>query len=74
MNKPNTNFEQSLKHMESLVERLEQGQLPLQESIKLFREGVETAKQCHSYLNEAQQVVDELNAEQSTNDVTKLSE
>ncbi len=57
------NFEQSLKQLESLVERLEQGQLPLQESINLFQQGIHAAKQCHTYLNEAQQVVEQLSSE-----------
>ncbi len=64
MSESSTNFEQSLKQLETLVEQLEQGQLPLQESIKLFREGVDAARQCHSYLSDAQQVIDQLNAEQ----------
>lgn len=62
---PKPDFEQSLKQLETLVERLEQGQLPLQESITLFREGVDAAKQCHAYLNEAQQVVEQLNTQQT---------
>jgi len=59
MNETSTHFEQSLIQLETLVERLEQGQLPLQESIKLFREG-------QAYLNEAQQVVDQLKNEEQT--------
>lgn len=59
------NFEQSLKQLESLVERLEQGQLPLQESINLFQQGINAAKQCHTYLSEAQQVVEQLGSEAS---------
>ncbi len=65
MNATTANFEQSLKQLETLVERLEQGQLPLQESIELFREGVVAAQQCQTYLSEAQQVVEQLNTESS---------
>ncbi len=35
------NFEEQLTALESVVERLERGDLPLEESVKLFEEGLE---------------------------------
>lgn len=65
---PEPSFEQSLQHLEKLVERLEQGQLPLQESIDLFREGVQTARQCHTFLSDAQQVVEQLEQQEAADE------
>ena len=36
-------FEASLKELEKLVEKLEQGQLPLDESLQLYEQGMQTA-------------------------------
>ena len=68
MSKEKDSFEQTLKQLETLVEQLEQGQLPLQQSIDLFREGVQAARNCHTYLNEAQLTVEQLNIEQNTDE------
>jgi len=50
-------FETSLQHLESLVERLERGDLPLSESLALFEQGVALTRACHTHLSEAQQKV-----------------
>jgi exodeoxyribonuclease VII small subunit len=39
-------FEESLKKLETIVEKLEQGDLPLEESLKLFEEGVGLSAIC----------------------------
>lgn len=67
MDKSDNSFEHTLNQLETMVDKLEQGQLPLQESIDLFREGVQAARQCHSYLSEAQLVVEQLNLDQDEN-------
>ena len=52
-----TNFEQSLKELEALVERMEQGDLSLEESVKTFERGIELSRQCERALDEAEQKV-----------------
>jgi exodeoxyribonuclease VII small subunit len=47
-------FEESLKKLESIVERLEKGDLPLEESLKLFEEGVSLSAACKKELDEAE--------------------
>ena len=47
-------FEESLKHLESIVGRLERGDLPLEESIKLFEEGVQISTVCKEQLEQAE--------------------
>ena len=47
-------FEESLKKLESIVEQLEKGDLPLEESLKLFEEGVGLSAVCKKELDEAE--------------------
>jgi exodeoxyribonuclease VII small subunit len=47
-------FEESLKKLESIVDRLEKGDLALEESLKLFEEGVGLSAACKKELDEAE--------------------
>jgi exodeoxyribonuclease VII small subunit len=47
-------FEESLKQLESIVSRLERGDLPLEESIKLFEEGIQLSSNCKDQLDKAE--------------------
>jgi len=53
-------FEKSLAELESLVERLESGELSLDESLAQFKRGVELTRHCQDVLNKAQQTVEKL--------------
>ena len=55
--KEDLGFEQSLERLEVIVEKLESGELTLDESLKLFKEGVELSKYCSSKLSAVQQEV-----------------
>ena len=48
------NFEQSMTRLEQIVRILEQGEAPLEESLKLFSEGTELVSVCSKLLDEAQ--------------------
>lgn len=48
------NFEESLKQLEAIVARMERGDVPLEESVKLFEEGSRLAEQCKQQLAEAE--------------------
>ena len=47
-------FEQALEALETLVERLEKGELTLEESLKLYEEGIRLSRLCHGKLEEAE--------------------
>jgi exodeoxyribonuclease VII small subunit len=47
-------FEESLKKLESIVDKLEKGDLSLEESLKLFEEGVGLSAVCKKELEEAE--------------------
>ena len=52
-NSKNT-FEESLKKLEKIVEKLEDGNVNLDDSIKSFEEGVALVKECQKQLSEAE--------------------
>jgi exodeoxyribonuclease VII small subunit len=47
-------FEKSLSRLEEVVRRLEHANLPLDEAMKLFEEGVELAQKCQKQIEEAE--------------------
>ncbi|HEV7716683.1 MAG TPA: exodeoxyribonuclease VII small subunit [Steroidobacteraceae bacterium] len=51
-------FEQALGELEKLVERLERGDLPLDEALKTFERGIALTRHCQSSLKAAQQKVE----------------
>jgi len=51
-------FETAMRDLEELVERLEQGDLPLEESLAAFERGVLLTRSCQSALKEAEQKVE----------------
>jgi len=53
-------FEEALKRLEVIVERMEQGDLPLDESLALFQEGIALSRICTGQLNEADERVRKL--------------
>lgn len=51
-------FEAAMSELETLVERLEHGELPLEESLAAFERGVTLTRACQSALKEAEQKVE----------------
>ena len=50
-------FEKALAELEGLVDRLERGELPLEESLREFERGIELTRSCQQALREAEQKV-----------------
>lgn len=53
-------FEQSMARLAKIVEQLEKGDLPLEESLELFEEGVKLSRAAQERLDAAQQKVEKL--------------
>ena len=53
-------FEAAMSELETLVERLETGELPLEESLKAFERGLALTRRCQSALKDAEQKVEVL--------------
>ncbi len=47
-------FEDALQQLEQIVQKLEKGELPLEESLKLYEEGIRLSRLCHGKLEEAE--------------------
>lgn len=47
-------FEKKLSRLEEIVNKMEKGDLALEESLKLFEEGVKLSRECHQKLNDAE--------------------
>ena len=53
-------FEECLARLERIVGALESGNLPLEESLKVFEEGVALARHCGRYLEDAERRIEML--------------
>ncbi len=57
MAKKTPQLEQSLDSLEALVERMESGELTLEESLQAFEQGVKLTRECQQALSQAEQKV-----------------
>lgn len=60
-------FEKSLKQLETLVDKLEKGDLSLEDSLKNFEQGVKLTRQCRDALQTAEQKISVLSKEDNAN-------
>lgn len=51
-------FEKKLNRLEEIVAKMEGGDIPLEDSLKLFEEGVKLSRTCQTELDEAEQKVE----------------
>lgn len=51
-------FEDAMKKLESIIEKMEKGDIPLNESLKLFEEGVKLTRFCSQELQKAEKKVE----------------
>lgn len=58
-------FEEALQQLTTLVEKLESGQLPLEESVAAFENGVKLSRRCEALLDHAEQRLQILNDQES---------
>jgi len=48
-------FEEAMKNLEDIVEKLEEGDVPLEEAIAIYRKGMELSKLCHDKLKDVEE-------------------
>ena len=60
MNQKNKTFEESMVRLEQIVRAMERGDVPLEESLKLFQEGTELVRICGKLLDDAQLQVNKI--------------
>jgi len=66
-------FNKGLIELEEIVNKMESGDLELEESLKLFEQGVELTRQCQAALNEAEQRISVLSSDDNYVNSKKLS-
>ncbi|MBT8350483.1 MAG: exodeoxyribonuclease VII small subunit [Deltaproteobacteria bacterium] len=54
---PKTTFEQSMKKLEQIVQELESGDLPLEDAMKKFEEGIKLSSLCSEKLDETEKKI-----------------
>ena len=57
MNKESKTFEENMQRLEEIVRSMERGDVPLEESLKLFQEGTKLVESCGKLLDEAEMQV-----------------
>jgi len=50
-------FEKKLGRLEQIITKMESGDLSLEDSLKLFEEGIKHSRECHKQLTEAEEKV-----------------
>ncbi|MDC0047899.1 exodeoxyribonuclease VII small subunit [Verrucomicrobia bacterium] len=59
----NLQFEEAIEKLESIIERMESEQIPLEELLKDYEEGTKLLKLCRDRIDGARQKVDKINKE-----------
>ncbi len=67
-------FEAAIKELESLVERMEQGDQSLEQSLKDFERGVELTRACQQALKQAEQKVQLLQEQTGQTELTPFDD
>lgn len=57
MEKKNKSFEENLEELETIVKKLENGDVPLDEAIDKFNEGMKLAGECNKILESANETI-----------------
>lgn len=65
----NTTFEQAIEELETIINRLEQGDVPLDDTIKLYERGAELKEYCEKKLKSAEIKIQKINEKTKTKEV-----
>lgn len=60
MSEPKMNFDEALSQLEQIVRQLEGGNLPLERSIELYKQGMSLSNECHQKLQQIEAEVAKL--------------
>lgn len=63
-------FEAALTELDAIVKKLEDGDIPLEQSLQLFERGVQLSRFCHARLEEAERRIEVLNERGQLEDAT----
>jgi len=61
-------FEEAIKELTSIVSKIEQGQIPLQDSLEQYERGMALIKHCRGILQQAEKRIEKISEEKSSED------
>ncbi len=61
-------FEEAIKELTSIVGRIEQGEIALQDSLQQYEKGMALIKHCRTILQKAEKRIEKISAEEKTED------
>jgi len=61
-------FEESIKELTNIVSKIEQGQIPLQDSLQQYEKGMALIKHCRTILNKAEKRIEKITREEASED------
>jgi len=67
-------FEQAIKELTSIVGRIEQGQIPLQDSLEQYEKGMALIKHCRTILQNAEKRIEKISKDERPADSSQESD
>ncbi|WML54000.1 exodeoxyribonuclease VII small subunit [Neobacillus sp. PS3-12] len=67
-------FEEAMNKLEGIVERLEEGDVPLEEAIAIYKEGMELSKLCHDKLKNVEEQLAQIITEDGRKESFSITE
>jgi exodeoxyribonuclease VII small subunit len=61
-------FEEAIKELTNIVGKIEQGQIPLQDSLEQYEKGMALIKQCRTILQKAEERIEKITKEEDSQD------
>ena len=70
----NLSFEEAIKELTSIVGKIEQGEIPLQDSLEQYEKGMSLIKHCRSILQQAEKRIEKISKEEEMEDEKQNTE
>ncbi len=70
----NLSFEEAIKELTAIVAKIEQGQIPLQDSLEQYEKGMALIKHCRAILQKAEKRIEKISKEEEPQDTDQKTE
>lgn len=67
----NKTFDEAMKELETIVQQLEQGDVPLEKALDQFQEGIKLSRHCKAIVEDAEKTVTKMVNEENSADIIK---
>ena len=74
MSEKQISFEEAMNKLEQIVDRLEEGDVPLEEAILIYKEGMELSKLCHDKLKNVEEQLTQIITEDGRTESFSIKE